>query len=137
MAADNLRSVLQQITNYDRNVGDGRRQLARRLFAFYLEAALSSHDKSFILSAIELPNRDGGWTSATQVALDGHGVVPTALLHSAFAELFDRATMEIVRNPDSEPEPEQQPVADSAARLREYFQPWRHHVPMTPVGAFV
>jgi hypothetical protein len=137
MSADNLRSVLQRITSHDRSVADGMRQLARRLFAFYLEAALSSHDKSSILSAIELPNRDGGWTSATQIALDGHGVVPAALLHSAFAELFNRETTDVVLNPDGGPEPGSQGLSDSAARLREYFQPWRHHVPMTPVGAFV
>jgi len=59
MSADNLRAVLQRITSYDRNAADGR-QLARRIFAFYLKAALSSDDKSSILSAIELPNRVGG-----------------------------------------------------------------------------
>ena len=135
MSADNLRAVLQRITSYDRSVADGMRQLARRLFAFYLKAALSSRDKSSILSLIELPNRDGGWTSAAQIALDGHGVVPAALLHSAFAELFDRETTDIVLNPDGGLKPQR--FGDFAAQLRKYFQPWRHHVPMTPVGAFV
>ena len=107
------------------------------MFAFYLHAALTCAEKISILAAIELPNRAGGWTAAARIASDAHGVVPTALLHGEFAAFFRNEPTVVDLASDSALPPRCSVHSNSAAQLRKYFDPWRHHVPMTPVGAFL
>ena len=137
LTGDNLRIVLQRIAEYDKGASHDLRQSARKVFAFYLRAALTCGEKASILAAIELPNRDGGWTSATQIASDAHGVVPTALLHADFSEFCKSPPKFSDLEHDSKPLSPGLVQTNSAARLHDYFDPWRDRVPMTPVGAFL
>ena len=137
LSGDSLRTILQRISEYDKGVTDIQRQPARKVFAFYLQAALACREASSILSAIELPNQSGGWTSARQIATEGYGVVPTALIDTAFVEFFNRDTTNINLSPDRAPEARTSRFNNAAAQLRDFFNSWRHRVPMTPVGAFL
>jgi len=130
--------VLQQITEYDKAASQDQRSPTRKLFAFYLRAALVLDERASVLEAIELPNQDGGWTAATRTAIHAHGVVPTALLHADFSEFFKNESTSTRSTSEGQPDSTgRSNHGSSVGLLRDYFEPWRHRVPLTPIGAFL
>jgi hypothetical protein len=87
LSAESLVDVLKALAVHDKGSSASDPD-ARVLFAFYLRAALRHAQRAVILEAIELPNRAGGWTSATRIAAKAQGVAATAVLHPDFVELF-------------------------------------------------
>jgi hypothetical protein len=137
LSAESLVDVLKALAVHDKGSSASDPD-ARVLFAFYLRAALRHAQRAVILEAIELPNRAGGWTSATRIAAKAQGVAATAVLHPDFVELFEQDGQGVVPDPGVAREVHGLPDPAGAAEvLCEYFGPWRHVVPLAPVGAFL